>query len=354
MVNKKVGGSIFLKLTCALVIFAVIFAAVPATAAQITNRKVTLSNSKGGATNVTYTFNADALPTSGSPLQSVQAQACTAASDPCVTPTGFTGASAGLALQPTGLGAGSGWVDESAAGALRIKHDTNVASPAGAVTITWNGVTNPTADNTTFFLRLTTYSDNAYTTALDSGTIALSTAEQIALTALVDEALTFCTGTSGITNSSCAGATGNSVDLGTITPSLTGIGNSQMGVSTNASSGYAITVSGTTLTSGGNNIDALTTQTASTIGAEQFGINLRDNATPNVGAEPTGAGSAIPNANYNLADQYRFVGGEVIASNGAPDQHRLFTVSYMANVAAGLTAAGTYTTNLTFVATGTF
>lgn len=338
------------------VVAVLLLAMVPAhvvQAASITNRSVMLSTSSGGAAGVVYTFTSDPLP-SATPVRSVEAVVCTTASDPCVTPAGFTAAGAGLAVQPTGLGAASSWADQSTAGALRISHASNVASPSGAVSIAWNAVTNPTADNSTFFLRFTTFSDDAYTTGIDSGTVAVSTAEQINLSAQVDETLTFCTGTSGITGSSCAGANGNSVNLGVITPNAAGTGTSQIGVSTNASSGYAITVSGSTLTSGSNTIDALAAQTASILGNEQFGINLRDNTAPNVGVEPAGAGTATPAATYNTADQYRFVSGEVIASKNVPDQHRLFTVAYIANVAAGLTAAGTYTSTLTFVATGTF
>lgn len=143
------------------------------------------------------------------------------------------------------------------------------------------------------------------------------------------------------------------MSLGTLTTSTTGSGTSQIGISTNASSGYSITVNGTTLTSGANNIDALATQTASAQGSEQFGINLRDNATPNVGADASGSGTATPTANYNTADQYRFVTGDLVASKASPDAHRLFTVSYIANV-AGDTAAGSYTSTLTYIATANF
>jgi hypothetical protein len=302
---------------------------------------------------VNYVFDSSALPTTGTPVRSVKAEACTTASGSCTTPSGFTGAGANLTAQPTGLGATSSWTDDSNAGNLRITHASNSTNPSGAVNIQWDTVTNPTADNTTFYLRVTTYSDAAYSSALDTGTIAVSTAEQITVSATVDETLTFCTGTSGITNSSCSGATGSTVNLGALTPSTTGSGVSQIGVSTNATSGYSITVSGTTLTSGGNTITALATQTASTQNGEQFGFNLRDNATPNVGTDPDGAGTATPTANYNTVDQYRFVTGDSIASKGSADNFRRFHVAYIANV-GGATEAGTYQTNLNFVATATF
>lgn len=351
MGKKSVAGRALYGLGVLLLVVA-LWPVSTVSAAQITNRKFTLSNTNGNAGSVTYTFNSDALP-SGTAVRSVKAEACTTASGACSAPSGFSGSAADISGQPTGLGAASSWTDDSNAGNLRITHASNVTAPSGAVAIAWTGVNNPTADNTTFYLRVTTYSDNAYTNALDSGTIAVSTAEQITVNATVDETLTFCTGTSGITNSSCAGATGSTVSLGTITPSTTGASTSQIGVSTNASTGYAITVAGNTLTSGGNTIAALGSQMTSSQGTAQFGINLRDNATPNIGTDASGSGTATPTANYNTADQYRFVSGDVIASKNSADAHRLFTVSYMANV-AGNTPAGNYTTNLTFVATATY
>jgi hypothetical protein len=321
-------------------------------AAQITGRSFTLSNSDGAATSVTYTFGSAALPTATA-VRSVAAQACTTASGACSTPTGFTGASASLASQPTGLGSTSSWTNGSNAGNLRITHASNVTAPSGAVAIVWNGVTNPTADNTTFYLRVTTYSDAAYTTAIDNGVVAVSTAEAIQVTASVDETLTFCVGTSGVTNSSCSGATGNSVALGSLTTSTTGSGTSQLGVATNASSGYSITINGTTLTSGGNTITALSTQTASTQGGEQFGVNLRDNATPNVGTDADGSGTATPTANYNTVDQFRFVTGDSIASKNSSDAFRRFHVAYIANIAS-TTEPGSYAATMTYIATPTF
>ncbi len=321
-------------------------------AAQITSRKFTLSNSNGAASGVSYTFNSAALPTTTA-VRSVQALACTTASGSCTTPSGFTALNANLTSQPAGLGTATSWTDDSTAAALRITHASNVTSSSGAVTIIWDTVTNPTADNATFYLRTTTYSDAAYTTALDSGVVAVSTAEQIVVSASVDETLTFCTGTSGITTSSCSGATGSTVALGTLTSSTTGSGISQMGIATNAQSGYAITVSGTTLTSGSNTITALASQTASTQATEQFGINLRDNATPNVGLDPDGSGSGAPTATYNTVDQYRFVSGDSVASKASSDAFRRYHVSYIANI-DGATEPGSYSTTLTYIGTATF
>lgn len=319
-------------------------------AAQITDRELTLDDSDGAATGVTYTFTFT-IP-SGTVLESFEAELCTTASGACTTPTGFTGASANLAAQPTNYGDASGWADASTAGALRMSKTGNSAAPTGSQTVAFSGVTNPTADNATFFARVTTFSDDSYTTAVDSGVIAASTATAIDLTGAVDETLTFCAGTS-ITGTNCGTISGDEVDFGTFSSTAASSGTSVMAASTNGQGGYSITVNGTTLTSGANTITALASQTASSNGTEQFGLNLRDNTTPNVGADPSGAGSGSYSANYGTADQFRFVDGDIVASNGSATDANTFTASYLVNI-GGATEAGTYTATMTYICTATF
>lgn len=318
-------------------------------AAQITSRKVTLGSSAASAsTTHAYSFT---LPTSGT-LGSIKFQYCTTASGSCTTPTGLTTTSATLDAQTgqTGFSMvnttnGSPYITRSA------------ASGSGAVTYTLGSITNPSTTNSTFFVRITSYTGtDGSTGSVDSGVVASSTSTSISLTASVNEALTFCTGTSGITSSSCAGATGSSVDLGTLTTTSTGTGTSQFGITTNAGSGYVVTYNGATLTSGANTISAIGgSATASTQGSEQFGVNLKANTTPSVGSEVAGAGSAVAAAPYSTADSFAFVAGsaQTMVNQASSDAFRLFTVSYIANIAAS-TEPGTYTTTLNYVATPTF
>lgn len=303
------------------------------------------------STSTTHDFDFT-IATTGN-VGSIKFEYCTAASGACTTPTGLTTTSATLDAQ-SGTGATGFTMVNTTNGAPYITRVASSISSGTVASYTLGSITNPSTTNTTLYVRVSTYASTDTTgSATDTGTVAASTANQIDVSATVDETLTFCTGTSGITTTSCAGATGSSVNLGTLTPSTTGSGTSQLGISTNANSGYAITVTGSTLTSGANTIDALATQTASTQGSEQFGFNLRDNLTPNVGVEPDGAGTATPTANYNTADSYRFVSGDTIASKASADDFRRFHAAYIANI-AGNTPAGTYTTSLTFVATATF
>jgi hypothetical protein len=324
-------------------------------ASPIMNRKLALSNSVGDASGVTYSFSTTtALPTTTNAIKSVEIKFCTSLSDSCAsTPSGFTSTSSSLASQPSGLGAASGWtVDTSAAGSLRIVNASNSTNPSGNVSISWNGVHNPTATNTSFYAMVTTYSGSAFTGALDTGSIALSTTSAIQVNFTVNETLMFCTGTS-ITGQNCGTATGGVVSLGTGSTLTTSTGTSIMAASTNGSTGYSISMNGSTLTSGSNTITALASNAASSIGNKQFGVNLMSNTTPTVGSAVNGTGTGTPAANYNSSNSFRFVTGETVASAAGPSNANTYTVSYIANI-DGVTPAGVYSTNLDYIATANF
>lgn len=331
-------------------------------AAQIANRKFTLSDSAGNATSVSYTFNSSALPTTGTPVQSVAAQVCDAASGTCNAVSGFSSGSSSLASQPSGLGCASGWTNSTAVTtSLRITA-TCASNPSGAVTVQWNGVHNPTAVNLTYYLRVTTYSDTAWTTPLDTGVVAVSTSQAISLSGTMDESLTFCTGASGSTCSAMTSAGGAASFSQHFSSASTTTATSTMLASTNGVSGYVVTVNGSTLTcgtcAGSPTIAAMGTQstngsaTTSTTGTAQFGLNLRDNATPNIGTDKSG-GSGNYGTNYGIVDNFRFFTGDSVATAAGPSDNTLFTVSYIVNV-PGSQTAGTYTATMTYICTATF
>jgi hypothetical protein len=267
--------------------------------------------------------------------------------------SGFDGSVAVTGQPNAGLGDTSGWTTTSSTTTeLRLAKSGNTASPSGAAAVTFSGVTNPSATNSTFFIRMTTYSDATWTTPIDTGVVAASTATQIQVSLSVDETLTFCTGTS-ITGTNCGTAAGNTVSLGIGSTTGTSTGTSILAASTNGSSGYTISVSGATLTSGSNTVTALSSNAASSVGTKQFGLNLVANATPSVGAARTGTGTATAAANYNTADSFRYATGETIASISGATNANTFTVSYIANI-DGSTPSGIYQTTLTYVATPNF
>lgn len=184
----------------------------------------------------------------------------------------------------------------------------------------------------------------------DSGniTVAIIADDVVAVTSLVNQTISFALGA-------------NSVDLTTLSTTTVKTGSHTMTIGTNAPSGMAATVTGTTLTSsapGTPTITACATNCtdagAGGQGTEQFGINLKDNTTPNVGAEATGTSPiGVAATGYATVDSFKFVSGETIASSSGGINSTVFTISYIANI-SGATEAGTYTTNLTYTASGNF
>lgn len=340
--------------------------------ADITNRSLTL---EAGATDggslpggvVKHKF--DFTLGSASPFGSIRFQYCTLARDNpadggtsnCVTPTGLVTTSATLFDQQGSTGFSI--ADQATNGTIVLGKAT-AAAPTGPVSYTFDTVTNPTATNTTFFVRITTYaSSDGSGVPIDTGTVAASTANAIQLSGVMPESLIFCTGATVSTTSGqpdCTTATAGDVKFNQLfSPSDTAIATSQMAASTNALNGYSITVNGATLTSGSNTITAMSTTAPSTIGTAQFGMNLVANTTPGVGADVAPAVDAPNNllgaasANYGTADSFRFVDGESVAAATGPTNSQIFTASYIVNV-PGSMPAGNYSTTLTYICTATY
>jgi hypothetical protein len=143
-------------------------------------------------------------------------------------------------------------------------------------------------------------------------------------------------------------------DMGTLSPDTTLTASSQMGIGTNASSGFVVTVNGTTMQAGQSTIKPLETPTVSIQGVPQFGINLRANDSPNVGLDPTGDSvNANPTANYDTPNKFMFKSGDIIASSPNVSLVRRFTMSYIVNSPEDL-RPGVYTTTLTYICSGRF
>jgi hypothetical protein len=361
-------------------------------AAQITNRSLTLQagtvgGSAPGDANPAHTVNhlfAFSIP-STSNIQSIQFQYCTTAADvgaaTCVMPTGLVTTAATMGSE-TGI---TGWtLNNTTNGAPYLTRAAVIAPTANqAVTEQLLGIQNPTTANQTFFVRIATFgSANATGSPTDTGTVAASTTNQIQLSGTMPESLVFCTGmtvgtTAGVPD--CTTATGGAVAFNQLfSPTDTAIAESQMASSTNAGSGYAITINGPTLTSGSNTIAALALPTASVKGTAQFGVNLRANTvaaassfpgtiSPFISADIAAASNPTnlrgePLTGYNTADTFTFVSGNTVADSGytaggpgspVASDAQIFTASYIVNV-PGSQAAGTYTTTLTYICTPTF
>jgi hypothetical protein len=200
--------------------------------------------------------------------------------------------------------------------------------------------------------------------------VTAATNRGIDLTGTMPESLVFCAGATILTTvgvPDCSTITTGAVAFNNLfSPTDTATATSQMAASTNAGSGYAITVNGPTLTSGSNTVSGMGTATTGAHGVSQFGLNLKLNTTLTstiaIGAEvavPSNGtnyrGQAI--TGYNTVDTFKFTSGDIVANSanggaGGSDA-QIFTASYIVNV-PGSQPAGTYTTTLTYICTPTF
>ena len=302
-----------------------------ASAAQITNRSLSISSSVPAATSVTYVYSFK--PATTGTIQSMFFQACTTAVGSCTAPTsinmqaGTLTNTSGWAGSPSSLSKNTtnttpacnvtsnlcySWTDAT----NQVAGSTLVATVTGETNPTTTGCTNTNPNNCTFFVRMTTYSDNAYTTAVDSGTVAASITQTYTVNATVQEQLSFCVGSVNGTSASvatvtyampaCSALTGTSLSLGTLTNGETNVSpvsaaqpyngdlnNGVVELTTNAANGSSISysavqqsgtnhdgalrVSGATCAAGTSYTDQCinsigSTAAAITAGTEDFGM----------------------------------------------------------------------------------
>jgi len=185
----------------------------------------------------------------------------------------------------------------------------------------------------------------------DTGAVAMSiiTSSVVAVSAEVLASLSFTVSDNTIyfgnlrTGGACFA---QGTDPGYVTcPTTTETEAFTLSASTNAATGYTVSVQGTTLTSGANTIDALASNLPSSPGTEQFGLRI----------DETG-GSGIVSAPY-AASGFAYTGTSstpaTVATSTTPSSTTTYSVRYLANISA-TTEAGSYTTSHTYVATGNF
>jgi len=360
-----------------------------ASANQITSRSLTLQagasdggSKPSGIVRHLFTFT---VPTNGN-IGSIEFKYCTTAADvapaTCVTPNGLTTTSATLTSQNGATG--FSMVNTTNGDPYITRTQAVVAGPV-QLSYQLSTITNPdgtscpsSQPNCTFFVRITTYADHDLTGGIvDKGTVTASTNTQILLSGIMPESLVFCTGENINTNlggvPDCTTANAGIIGFDRLfSPTDTAIATSQMAASTNAGSGYVITVNGTTLTSGSNTVTAMGTAAGGIHGVSQFGLNLRANtvatSTPAVGLDIAPASNGTQyrgepyinggtTSNYGTVDTFQYRDGDVVADSanggaGGTDA-QIYTVSYIVNV-PGNQPAGTYSTTLTYICTPTF
>lgn len=388
-----------------------------ASAAQLTSRSITLSDSGasggtittgvGSGTNVTY----QVAFTTTVASQSVIIDFCAEdpiVADTCTTPTGLTLATSSL-VGVTGNITAAGWTKTGTAGQVRVARGTGTAATPGAQAFQLTGATNPSSVGVgagikpvgSFFARIYTYSDATFgstTTAYasptapgdykDYGGIALSTNQIITITARVQEQLTFCVSgsvqTSWTTTNDCSdpqAAVAPALILGHGTPTAfldsnqTDSGTVYSQISTNATFGAVIAMRDSNTTCGGLSADGgvtcaipannagAATASAITAGTAAFGLYVTNGT---LGFNGTGTVTADANYNNGTATNYGMdtetttdpgsvIGtfGDKVASCAAP-VYRVNNTYTFAATAALTTPAGIYTANMDLIATGTF
>ena len=412
--------SVALFLLCALALPLV--STETASASQLTSRKLTLSSSANGTistdlagnavaagsggngTKAKHTFNFT-IPTTGN-VGSILIQYCTSP-----IPVANTCDAAGSEI-PTGINtdtidSATGFPTQSGFSSNNFTVDTTTASPSGecdstgtagsrkncimikrastasetngaTISLGFGGtsgeyITNPTADNSTFFVRISTYSDTGYTTLVDKGSVASSTAQQIDITAKVQEKLNFSVGkTVTAPSTTCAAFSDNGAlalgdSNGVLDSGTQYDAHSYFRISTNSVNGAKVYYSGDTLKDGANDINALTSETATNAGSETFGLAL-DSADTQAGSGYSFT-DLSPNAGYNEGNGTIPSSGNTttkfnytttamttpveIASSTGIVTCDTGSVRYIGNIATN-TPAGIYTTTITYIAVPTF
>ncbi len=150
----------------------------------------------------------------------------------------------------------------------------------------------------------------------------------------------------------------SSLNFGALSTAATVSGTATFSVLNYTSYGYVVNILGSPPSSGSHTLNGLNSNASSTVGTEQFGINLKANTTPSVGADPVQTPSGTfsfgaPSANYGTANSYRYVSGETIASSVKSSGQTDYTISYIINTAT-TTPGGTYSGSQTILCTGTY
>jgi hypothetical protein len=340
-----------------------------ANAAQLSARKVVLSDSAGNASSVGYDhFFTNATTSAALGIKAIRFQYCTSPlyNTSCTLPTGLVRGTT-IATQTNNGGAMTNAFSAATSGTtdvLLTNATGNTFTAAQIVNIRLTGFTNPTAPNTQFYVRVETCTTIACTIpgdVSDYGSMAVSTSQMLSVTATVQEDLTFCVGTAITSN--CGTISGSTVTLapnpmGATAPST---GTAKMAASTNATGGYTITYNATTFTNTTSDTIASAATGGVTLnagGTEQFGFNLVANSGGNFGTYGTnysgGTGISIVSA-YGTNNQiaYNTAGATSVATASGPTAQTTYTMSFGANV-SNTTKPGVYTATQTFIATGTF
>lgn len=184
-------------------------------------------------------------------------------------------------------------------------------------------------------------------TTADTGVIALPviTNSIVNITATVSPTISFTIDTNALqfgTLSSAAARWATSTAGG----SGADVSGNILTIATNSTSGFSITLQGSTLTASSGTIAAANPVASSTVGTPQFGLYaVETGGTATTTPSYAGVGTYFFGASSSTAS--------ILGSGTAPTATATYAIHYIANISA-LTPAGSYATNLTYIATPQF
>jgi hypothetical protein len=345
-----------------------------AAADQVQSRSITMGDADVNATNVSYKISFDISSSYATNMKSYIVDFCSESplvGDSCTAPAGLD-----MSAATATAGNTAGWTIATTASQIKASDAAGIAG-GSTVTLEMGGITNPSSLGA-FYARIYTYNDNAFGTYVDTsnpgnfvdyGGVAMTTSTAVDVSAFVQEEITFCISDAPM-GLSCVGADSPNITVGHGVPpivdgSQVDTGNAYMQTSTNAQSGAQVRVKSSNDCGGLSNDGGATcpvppagnSAIAFNAGTADFGMNV----APGTG----GIGAMNPTAPYNQSVNNKYAMdmdpnlgvtgtyGSKIADSGTGCSNVNNTLTFAA-AASNITAAGTYNTTLTLIATGTF
>ena len=374
-------------IVAALLVAFSVFVPMLASAAQVTERSIALSSATKSATAVTYGLEFTA-PTAGAGV--IVVDFCSNSpliGQACTPPAGMSATTATVST--------SGYSKASST-ASKVVINKTVATTAGeVVTAGIAGVTNPSATGTVY-ARILTYTNTAAAdeyvdgdtigTPVDTGSVAFAITDSIAISGDVLESLSFCVSGAAIAancvvsvNPEDAPTLKLGEDLGNgivaLSPTEVSVGNIYTQITTNASGGAIVSLKSSASDCGGlvragadDNEEgcgiapALIADVFADADAGQalFGVKT-STATDGTNGE----GAYVPVGSYNnstylmnyvdenVSGVTSTYGDQFLTTSGAPAINKNMMLTFGAS-AANNTPAGSYSADLSLIATGKF
>lgn len=266
---------------------------------------------------------------------------CSGFTDALVQSGGASGLTWGITQATATVYIVSGTATIPANRCVQIEIGSNATSSATGA----SQITNPTSASTTAVILITAGADTGSITQniIDNDTVVIS--------ATVSQTISFTISTTtiyfGSLNSGGAKFASSTNSAGDTTETI----GHTLAISTNAGSGYTITIRGQTLTSQQDSADTITaigsSAAASSIGTEQFGIRATVSGGTGSSVDATFSGGSTYGYDATATTSATF------ATGSGPTLTSTYSLRYLANIST-VTEAGTYVASLVYVATANY